>query len=303
MTDAWIYLAVVAVVIWLLVAKIVLPYRTAKARDAQEQAARRAQREKKAAAEAEEENRKTILRERDPQVDPIIASIIKARLALDSIVASIRGDTLSENDAISLKNWLENHSGVAGFPLFKEIRELIAELPNDEHVLQKEDLECFLEDEGLYEDMCLDYADEILGITRDEMLVDGPEEGGRMYEKPSGGYEYVHKRYERILLSVPGTDRGYVYILTNDAMPGLIKIGSTRRNPAKRAETLSEHTGVPLSFTVSYSTVVGNCRLVEKMTHERLDGYRVSSAREFFRISVEDAARVIEDIARGISSA
>ena len=39
---------------------------------------------------------------------------------------------------------------------------------------------------------------------------------------------------------------GWVYILTNEAMPGLVKIGYTMNDPAIRAEELSSDTGVPL---------------------------------------------------------
>ena len=45
---------------------------------------------------------------------------------------------------------------------------------------------------------------------------------------------------------------GYVYILVNDSMPGLIKIGKTARNSLARAKDLSSSTGVPTPFKVAF---------------------------------------------------
>ena len=42
---------------------------------------------------------------------------------------------------------------------------------------------------------------------------------------------------------------GYVYVMSNVAMPGLYKIGCTSRNPYERASDLYS-TGVPAPFVV-----------------------------------------------------
>jgi hypothetical protein len=42
---------------------------------------------------------------------------------------------------------------------------------------------------------------------------------------------------------------GYVYIMANSAMPGIVKIGSTKLTPEARARQLST-TGVPAPFQV-----------------------------------------------------
>ena len=44
------------------------------------------------------------------------------------------------------------------------------------------------------------------------------------------------------------TTIGYVYILENASMPGLIKIGKTSRDSVERARELSSATGVPTGF-------------------------------------------------------
>ena len=61
---------------------------------------------------------------------------------------------------------------------------------------------------------------------------------------------------------------GYVYILTNPALPGLLKIGKTTRTPQLRAAELSKPTGVPRPFEVAYALYVLDCHRVEKRAHQ-----------------------------------
>jgi hypothetical protein len=93
---------------------------------------------------------------------------------------------------------------------------------------------------------------------------------------------------------------GFVYVLTNKAMPGLVKIGFSTRSPEERAVELST-TGVPFPFVVAFSAEVENAVEAEAATHLALTEHRVSSAREFFRISVESAVSAIENCC-GLSS-
>lgn len=87
--------------------------------------------------------------------------------------------------------------------------------------------------------------------------------------------------------------RGFIYILTNPSMPGLIKIGMTTRNPHSRARELSNATGVPTRFTVSYQRQTDNCQLLEQRIHQRLVRYRVALGKEFFQIPIGDAIQII----------
>jgi hypothetical protein len=86
-------------------------------------------------------------------------------------------------------------------------------------------------------------------------------------------------------------DNGYVYILMNPSMSGLVKIGKTQREPEERAKELSSTTGVPTPFTVVYDSYFENCSEAEKHIHTLLEnkGYRVSQYREFFEIPIKDA--------------
>ena len=47
-------------------------------------------------------------------------------------------------------------------------------------------------------------------------------------------------------------EEGYVYILSNDSLNGLLKIGSTTFGAEKRAKQLSYTTALPSPFIVEY---------------------------------------------------
>lgn len=86
--------------------------------------------------------------------------------------------------------------------------------------------------------------------------------------------------------------RQYIYVFSNPSMPGLLKIGSTKRNPSKRSQELYT-TGVPTPFVLEYSCVVADCCASERQAHRALDRYRVTQNREFFRISLNAAMKKI----------
>lgn len=79
-----------------------------------------------------------------------------------------------------------------------------------------------------------------------------------------------------------------VYVLTNEAMPGLIKIGCTTGDLAVRIRGLYQ-TGVPLPFELFYACEVQDCAFVERQLHEAFGDHRVSKNREFFRLAPERA--------------
>ncbi len=87
--------------------------------------------------------------------------------------------------------------------------------------------------------------------------------------------------------------RGWVYVLTNPSMPGLVKVGMTRGTPEARARELSRSTGVPRSFAVVASARVRDPEAVEAAVHAALAGRRVNSRREFFRVGKREAARAL----------
>ena len=91
--------------------------------------------------------------------------------------------------------------------------------------------------------------------------------------------------------------KGYVYILTNESIPGMVKIGYTEVCPEGRAKDISRGTGVPTPFKVEYSVVCANPYIVEQAVHSKLWDHRVNNKREFFSVSVERARTIINFIA------
>ncbi|WP_310631557.1 GIY-YIG nuclease family protein [Paraburkholderia sp.] len=98
---------------------------------------------------------------------------------------------------------------------------------------------------------------------------------------------------------------GYVYILINSSMPGLIKIGRTFRDSRARAREL-QSTGVPTAFEVAYEVFSEDYEALEQNLHEYLSEFRVSGNREFFRYPIRMAIRCLQDLSsppRELSSA
>lgn len=87
-----------------------------------------------------------------------------------------------------------------------------------------------------------------------------------------------------------------VYILTNDAMPGYVKIGTTRTHISQRMRELYT-TAIPVPFECYYAAVVSLNKNVEKRLHRAFDKYRVNKNREFFEIEPEAVAEIIQMVA------
>ena len=87
---------------------------------------------------------------------------------------------------------------------------------------------------------------------------------------------------------------GFIYILTNSAMPGLVKIGMTLGDPEERARQLSQGTGTPVSFDVYAAFPVVDAVRAERQVHGAFDDVRTNRKREFFSIAPEEAVKLIE---------
>jgi hypothetical protein len=85
----------------------------------------------------------------------------------------------------------------------------------------------------------------------------------------------------------------FVYILTNEAMPGLIKIGLTNSSVEERMLSL-DNTSVPLPFECYYAARVSDSRKIERALHVGLGDHRVRNSREFFRLDPFRAKAILE---------
>lgn len=88
---------------------------------------------------------------------------------------------------------------------------------------------------------------------------------------------------------------GYVYILTNLAMPGLIKVGRTFRDSKARARELHT-TGVPSPFEVAFELFSEDHETLEQKLHEQIAEFRVSGNREFFRYPLRLAIGHLQEL-------
>ncbi len=90
----------------------------------------------------------------------------------------------------------------------------------------------------------------------------------------------------------------YVYVLVNPSIPGICKIGYTKKTVYERCSQINSATGV---ITPWYPVFVYKCpsgRLLEKEVHNYLEnqGKRVNLKREGFEIDAKDAIIIIEEI-------
>ena len=96
---------------------------------------------------------------------------------------------------------------------------------------------------------------------------------------------------------MPDLKHGIVYVLTNPAMPGLVKIGQTTNEITNRLNELNT-TGVPFPFECLFACEVDDCKLVENSLHKAFYPYRVNPRREFFEIDPDQAIVILRLFAK-----
>ena len=87
---------------------------------------------------------------------------------------------------------------------------------------------------------------------------------------------------------------GFVYVLSNPAMPGIFKIGRTERPPRERMDELSKSTAVPFDFELVLFAQVDDSVAAEAEIHRELRNRRVNMSREFFRMPIDEIRRTIQ---------
>lgn len=84
-------------------------------------------------------------------------------------------------------------------------------------------------------------------------------------------------------------DEGWIYCMSNECMPNIVKVGQTGNHPSERAAQLYT-TGVPCEFRVEFAKKVKNYIAREKQIHALLEKHfeRPNPNREFFKCKSED---------------
>jgi hypothetical protein len=84
-----------------------------------------------------------------------------------------------------------------------------------------------------------------------------------------------------------------VYVLTNEAIEGLVKIGRTTTNVEQRIKEL-DNTSTPLPFQCFYAAEVVDSALVEGKLHRIFADKRIRINREFFRVDPNQVREAIQ---------
>lgn len=90
---------------------------------------------------------------------------------------------------------------------------------------------------------------------------------------------------------------GFVYIFSNPSL-GCLKIGNTKRDPQDRAIQLSRSDAIPTPFKVEFAMKIKGGRYqAEQKIHKLLEPFKIG--KEFFKIPVEDAKKIITQNLKG----
>jgi hypothetical protein len=88
---------------------------------------------------------------------------------------------------------------------------------------------------------------------------------------------------------------GYVYVLSNESMPGYVKVGRSIHGGASRSKSLYQ-TGVATPFVLEFEIFTKDHEWLESQAHMNLKFNRVNPDREFFKCSASDAIEEIVGI-------
>ena len=91
--------------------------------------------------------------------------------------------------------------------------------------------------------------------------------------------------------------RGWVYVIDNAAMPGIVKVGYSTKDPVLRARELAG-TGSPHAFRVVFDVLVENPRDVERKAHAMLSAKR--EGKEWFRCTQSEAVAALRACAKRV---
>lgn len=104
------------------------------------------------------------------------------------------------------------------------------------------------------------------------------------------------------IYSAPRSGYGFIYILSNPSMPGLLKVGLTTNSVHQRVTELNT-TGVPTRFKSEriFEIEERYLRQVEKSVHDSFKSNGAHHGKEFFRVDLETCVRCVEDVIHKIT--
>jgi hypothetical protein len=96
----------------------------------------------------------------------------------------------------------------------------------------------------------------------------------------------------------PTQGKGFIYVLSNESMPGLLKVGLTENSVRQRIRELSGSTGVPTEFKLEKAFEIDAHLLfrVEQTIHRNLKDAGFHHQKEFFKVSLTQCTTFTEDV-------
>lgn len=106
----------------------------------------------------------------------------------------------------------------------------------------------------------------------------------------------IDKRIVDIDYRVNNAKAGWLYVISSPSLPGLVKIGCTRRlSPVVRVKELSS-ASLPEPFSAHGFVFSDDCFALESAMHKYFDKQRVNPDREFFSVTPNECIRVLKDV-------
>jgi len=105
-------------------------------------------------------------------------------------------------------------------------------------------------------------------------------------------YSYSYSKGDQIELKHVKVESGFVYILSNELMPNIYKVGFTARNPDERAVEITSKSGLPKPFKVEKYWRSDDPFIVEQRIHGALSEF--AQGREFFKGDLNEICEFID---------
>ena len=106
----------------------------------------------------------------------------------------------------------------------------------------------------------------------------------------------IDKRLDSIAYHESHSKAGWLYVISSPSLPGLVKLGATRRlNPTIRVKELSS-SSLPEPFKAHCFVFSDDCFELENNIHKYFDKERVNPDREFFKIEPKEVIDVLKEI-------
>lgn len=194
----------------------------------------------------------------------------KVGLALNAEYVKVRLDMLDINLAIKVKQKEEKARIREEKRRLREQEQLLADIARERAKLLEEK--------------------KAMNIAFDKALTD--DERNRIKSQLAS----IDKRLDSIAYRELHSKAGWLYVITSPSLPGLTKLGCTRRlNPSIRIKELSS-SSLPEPFHAHCFVFSDDCFELENNIHKYFDKERVNPDREFFRIEPKEAIDVLKEI-------